>query len=460
MKHVISKAVALMLCCFMIIGFAACDRTKNPDPTEKPANTAETTEPATENPTEVPSDPTEEPTKPPEDPTEPPENPTPEPVAEVTKPEDFSMDVVNYLISNGYAGKSFIMSPTSFRAALCLAIAGADGETKDQLLKSAGFDTIEEASTWYASLLDKIKEFEIEHNDSLEYYEEAPDRAFQIANAVWNNSSISKDFKDTYVEYVKEHYDAEAKSSPKETITDDVNEWCEEKTNGMIKKAAPDLSECTAALINALYVKNTWIEPFFEGATQKDVFHCVGGKTTEVEFMNRTDYMRYYKDSQTQLVVLPLFGGMDFICVIGSTEGINEKLANLETAKVHVMIPKLDITSRFENSELVNYLHDRGVVLPFTDSADFSEMKEDGSEPWYIDDIMQVAKIKTDEHGLEAAAVTIISVKAAGIEVNVEPEEFIANVPFFFMITSGDYTTGNHEVLFFGQMAGTIDNAE
>ena len=448
MKHVISKAVALMLCCFMIIGFAACDPKAAPTKPDHPVETADPGELGTANPTDPAPAQIQEPTQ---EPTQEPEK----------QSEGFSMNVVNYLIENGYASKSFIMSPTSFRAALCLAIAGAKGDTQSQLLKAAGFDSIEEANTWYTGVLDRIAYFNEQNERDVESYEsfgeKAPERAFQIANAVWNNSSVSCEFKESYLEYVKEHYDAEAHSSPKDTITADVNKWCEEKTNGMIKNAASDLSESASALINALYVKNSWYESFFEGATEKDIFRCVGGVEKEMDFMNQTNHYSYYADAETQIVAIPMFGDMDFICVIGRTEGISEKLKALDNAKVHIKIPKLDITSRFENSELVKYLSNAGVDLALDGArADFSEMSAGGSEePWYIDDIMQVAKIKTDENGLEAAAVTIISVKAAGMPIEEEPiEEFIANVPFSFMITSGNYKTDDCEILFYGQMTG------
>ena len=72
--------------------------------------------------------------------------------------------------------------------------------------------------------------------------------------------------------------------------------------------------------------------------------------------------------------------------------------------------------------------------------------------PWFIDDIIQKTKIKTDEDGIEAAAVTAIEVKATGFMEpdQSKPKEFIADHPFSFYIYSGLWNE-NPEMLFYGQ---------
>ena len=104
-------------------------------------------------------------------------------------------------------------------------------------------------------------------------------------------------------------------------------------------------------------------------------------------------------------------------------------------------IPKLDTESSFGREALVQYLMDRGAVDAFdVDTADFSRM---ANYPWFISDILQKAKIKTDEEGLEAAAVTMVMIVAGAL---LEPEEpqyrvFHANEPFrYYMVTTQTQT--------------------
>ena len=70
--------------------------------------------------------------------------PTPEIVeegTEIKEPEqvmynrenyDFENALIKFLDTNGYEKENYMVSPTSFRAALALAVSGADTETKEQ----------------------------------------------------------------------------------------------------------------------------------------------------------------------------------------------------------------------------------------------------------------------------------------------------------------------------------------
>ena len=70
--------------------------------------------------------------------------------------------------------------------------------------------------------------------------------------------------------------------------------------------------------------------------------------------------------------------------------------------------------------------------------------------PVYVSDIIQKTRIKLDEEGVEAAAVTaLIMPTSAPVEMN-QPAEFIADQPFSFYI----YTTCNDTtaILFAGEI--------
>ena len=108
-------------------------------------------------------------------------------------------------------------------------------------------------------------------------------------------------------------------------------------------------------------------------------------------------------------------------------------------ADVDLWLPKLDTESTFGMETLIQYLIDRGAMDAFdANRADFSRMAD---YPWYISDILQKARIKTDEEGLEAAAVTMIAMPLGTAPKWEEPQyrEFHANVPFrYYIITDSD----------------------
>ena len=72
-----------------------------------------------------------------------------------------------------------------------------------------------------------------------------------------------------------------------------------------------------------------------------------------------------------------------------------------------------------------------------------------------MDDIIQKAKIKLDETGIEAAAVTAIMVKDGAVFDPNEPVVFRADRPFHFFIRTGESAWANESgvVMFAGRLA-------
>lgn len=172
-----------------------------------------------------------------------------------------------------WAGKSYMASPASFRAALCLLIEGAGGDTLDGLLKAAWFGSVDDARAWYARLLEHQASFreQAEAIDGMaaRYMEDFGEgdlgvsvdvegggsgsgMAFDIANGIWDNLDKPGSFTKAYADSVSGRYGAAAKSSKAGDITKDVNGWCDEATNGMIPSISDDLSGSSSVLANEI----------------------------------------------------------------------------------------------------------------------------------------------------------------------------------------------------------------
>ncbi len=376
----------------------------------------------------------------------------------------FNADLRAYFKENGFGSENYVFSPLSLKAALCLAIEGANGLTREELIRAAGFQSYEDVLKWYVSVLEKTDRFLEDLNRENERLEREKqympedlfsyaDRSFSVANSVWNNRDVSGPFLDSYRERVGDQYQADVKESSKKTITDDVNAWVNEKTNGMIPRIADDLSTSAAILANALYLRTSWVDSFSEYETRKDSFTCFDGSVSEKDFMESERHIMYYEDGETQIAVLPMDGDIHYVMVLGSSDSLPEKLQKTGTELVHLRFPKLDIESTFGKEDLIGFLSARGARLAFDKNlADFSAMADTSKQPWYIDDIVQKAKIKTDEEGLEASAATVIMVMAGGafLEEPEQPKEFIADRPFEFFVFSELYGD-QPEILFCGQ---------
>lgn len=373
---------------------------------------------------------------------------------------NFDADFLSY-VKSGRAEENYVVSPLSFRAALVLAAEGANAETRSQLLGAMGFASTEEMAAWFGSVRESVAKFDEWFGtqeqlaaEEAQYYPpgeapEMPDHAYQVLDSVWNNTSTYGDFLPAYVQSVRENYGAEAGSAPADQITDTVNGWCNEATAGLIPQISDDLSDCAAVLANAVYLKSSWVDEFSEYLTEPEDFTDIHGNTTSRDMMKKQDSYRFYQDQDTKLVSIPLNGGLSFVAVLGDDSCWMEQYAAAEYTDVDLWLPKLDTESSFGKDTLIEYLKDRGAANAFdSELADFSRMAD---YPWYISDILQKAKIKTDEEGLEAAAVTIVMMAEGAALITEEPQyqEFHATEPFqYYIVTT---TTETPLVVFAGQ---------
>ena len=357
--------------------------------------------------------------------------------------------------------ENYIVSPLSFRAALILAVEGANASTRAQLLSAMGFASEDEMARWYAAVKESVDFFDRWGSrqrqiaeEEAQYYPpgeapEVPVHAYRVLNSVWNNTDRFGAFLPDYISSIAEHYDATANSVPADQITDAVNHWCDEATAGLIPNISNDLSGCAAALVNAVYLKSSWVDEFSKYMTEPEDFTDINGNVTRRDMMKAKGRYRFFEGRGTKLVSIPLNGGLSFVAVLGDA---SDWLADYDAAEytdVDLWIPKLDTESSFGRKALVQFLMDRGAVDAFdAGTADFSRMAD---YSWYISDILQKAKIKTDEEGLEAAAVTMVMMVEGALLEPEEPQyrEFHATEPFrYFIVTT---TTQTPLVVFAGQ---------
>ena len=88
-----------------------------------------------------------------------------------------------------------------------------------------------------------------------------------------------------------------------------------------------------------------------------------------------------------------------------------------------------------------------GMTDAFLEVADFSGFC---NVPVYIGKMLQSTRIKVDEEGSEAAAVTVIDVAVTAVEPEPRLVPFYATRPFLYVIS--EQSTG--AVFFIGQYAG------
>ena len=358
---------------------------------------------------------------------------------------DFDAALIEYLQKNGWGDKSFTVSPLSFKAALALAAEGAAGQTQEELLSALGFDSLAALERWYESVLQGVDSFAA---FSKGYGVSEPgDAAYRVVNSVWRNSDMRGSLRPSYQERVQSSFRAEAAEAPGAALAGRVNGWIDEQTEGMIPAVADDLSDVTAVLVNAVYLRTAWERPFSELGER--LFTTASGARVRKDFLGRTGEWRYYEDESCQLVELRLQGGVQLVLVLGDGSELSRKLSEASYELVEVWLPKFEVESSFDHEELVDFLRAQECRQMFTWAADFDPMF---TESVYVSDILQKARVHLDEDGMEAAAATVIETAPTSAEDPEQPPEpklFHADRPFAFYLCRQD---AGRELLFYGQI--------
>ncbi len=363
-------------------------------------------------------------------------------ISDAMKEDGFDTRLMKYFSEN--TDGNYMISPLSLRYCLGLITAGAAGETKDELLSALGVESLAEW-TGYCSVFNGFaKQFS------------AAGGKLSLANSVWLNENFDGEFTDSYSRYVSANYGAEHYLFNADNAAEKINLWADKKTNGMIKKIVPDdyvAENLAVALMNALYVKDKWVNPFLGIQTREGDFTTADGTKVKKDFMHQESRFKYYEDEKTKVVILPLEGGVSMAYVLGDTEGIGEKISACKEERVALKIPKIDLETSFDKKEIKKFLNENGVRSAFDmTAADFSEMirYDNDGERLYLEDIIQKTRLKTDESGLEAAAVTMGEITMGTAADIPEPKKFSADRPFSFYIytTCGDTTA----IMFAGEI--------
>ena len=334
--------------------------------------------------------------------------------------------------------KNLLFSPTSIKAALAMAYEGANSETQMEFEKVFGFD---EENTAFLDQISQLKE------------------SAEISNSVW----ILEEFEilQSYIDTLESRFNAPPSltdfyNQPEESA-EKINKWIEESTKGMITKMlTPDqVKTFKMALVNAIYFKQDWQIPFDDKKTFEKDFHNLNGTTTSVEMMRSLEYYRAFDGANEKVIELPYSDNKTSMIVVLpnsmndyelNEEKFNTLTASLYSRKVSLELPKFTFdTPTFELKEMLEQM---GLKIAFTDSADFSGMRE--QKDLKIGTVLHKAKIIVNEKGTEAAAATVIGMIATNTSVSqpIPIMQFQADKPFYYFIR--DNATG--ALLFMGKM--------
>jgi serpin B len=385
----------------------------------------------------------------------------------------FTLNFLKTVNETDQSGKSFIYSPLSITYVLGMVNDAAIGQTEQELEQTLGFHEggIQAVNEYCKNLIDNLPK--VDEKVTL-----------NIANAIFVNKNIAT-LKAQYQQDMLNYYDAKAEDldfNATETLGH-INDWCKEKTKDMIPTILDKVNPAAVSyLLNAIYFKADWASKFDQKNTKEETFTTENG-STKMPLMHQDVLINYVKNDIFSAVNIPYGNGMWNMTVLLPEEGkttndiinhlaafgingiegafceIEDGIATMKAVsfspyEVNLKLPRYETSSDTDqiDGKLIGLLQKMGIHLAFdSDFAEIPNMCEDGGV--YISMMRQKAKIKVNEEGSEAAAVTI----AEGFyTINIsEPVSypkatFHANRPFVYVIREAS----SGVILFAGRFTG------
>lgn len=356
--------------------------------------------------------------------------------------DEFDEALIEYLNSNGYYYSNFVISPASFRASVCLAAAGAEGNTRTEIVSAAGFSGIDELNLWHKRYQNAAARYSGDSDNDI---------SFSMAASIWNNEDLIGDFTDSYRTRVQERYSSDAYVCAADELTEEINGWVSGKTGGMIPYITEDVYGASSVLVSSLYMQTLWKDDLFGSVSSEGVFSDINGSESTMGFIEQTGEFYYAEENGTKILVIPLKDNASLVCFTGNRTDMFDKMTALEKETVHVVLPKFEMGSVFDASDLLNFLITRGVnEALYGPTANYYNMCTDSD--WFLQEIMQTSKISVGEKGTHTDDASLPSESVSDKAV----KEFTADSPFSYAVFS-DLGTPNQQMLLYGQMMTSDD---
>lgn len=344
---------------------------------------------------------------------------------------------------------NIFISPVSVAIALDIVYNGASGKTQQAIAQSLELQQIS---------LQEINQANATLNTTLKALD--PNVQLSMANSLW--AKEGEPFKPEFIHNIQDFYQVDIKqlNFDHPTAPSIINNWVKQSTNGKIDKIIERIDSSTVfLLLNAIYFKGNWAEPFAKQATVRRPFTLPNGTQKQHPMMHqpKLGYFPYYENAMFQAISLPYGEGRlsmylflphqkislkTFYSQLNAEnwqEWMNQFIPAVEG--INLSLPRFKVKYAIELKDTLKAL---GMEIAFGKEANFSAMT--ASSLW-LDQVKHKTFVEVNEEGTEAAAVTQVGGVRSG------PIEMTVNRPFFFAIR--DNQTGT--LLFMGSIVEPQD---
>jgi serpin B len=335
-----------------------------------------------------------------------------------------------------------VLSPVSAALNLSMALNGADGQTRQEMLAALSLSGSElgAINTANAQLIKVIRT-------------PAKSITLSVADSLWVDSRRAA-LRPDYVKQTQAWYDAEMTdvdfSSPSAATR--INSWASKETHARISKVIDRIDPADLALLlNAVYFKGQWAHKFDQAQTQQRDFTLAGGSVKQVPRMAQSGRFDYFETPEMQAIRLS-FGEGDLVMEVflpAKSSSLGALEAQLTPAhwaawqaqyaprSGKIALPRFELKSNYRLNEPLQSLgitrafHPEGAQLTGMVSSAPGQPR---AERFFISSVLQSTYWKVDEEGSEAAAVTTTGIRATAVARPEQPFQMIIDRPFFCAI--------------------------
>ncbi|XP_021588820.3 serpin B9-like [Ictidomys tridecemlineatus] len=332
--------------------------------------------------------------------------------------------------------QNVFFSPLSISSALAMVLLGAKGNTKVQMAQALSLNTEEDIHKNFQMLLTQVNK---------------PGSKYLLTTANRLFGEKTCDFLSTFKESCLQFYHAELEllsfAEATEESREHVNSWVSKETKGKIQVLLPPNSideQARLVLVNAIYFKGTWDEPFNKTCTCEMPFKINQKEEIPVQMMCQETYFNigYVNEVHTQVLELPYVGKELSMIILLPDDGVDlssvehnltfekfiawTKAASMKNIDVEVLLPRFKLQEDYDMKSVLQHL---GMVDAFQQGqADFSAMSTETD--LCLSKVVHKSVVEVNEEGTEAAAVTGEEMDNCSAYLR----RFRADHPFLFFI--------------------------
>jgi len=326
----------------------------------------------------------------------------------------FAIKIMKEIYANNDQN-SLNFSPFSLNLALAVTSNGAEGRTRDEMLKILEYQDLD------------LNEVNRSNKIAVDLLNETlPEIKLNIAQSIWVDHQLK--LKEEFLEMNKGSYLADLMYLDlRDPLAPDfMNRWIFENTDNQIFSMVDNIDpDIIMYLLSTIYFKGKWAVQFKKEYSQPHMFISRDRSEKELIFMKtKSDEISFIEEKGFKAIGLP-YGNGDismYFFLPDETSHIDLFIQNLNsvnwenwmegftTQEVVVVIPRVKLDSDITFNTILQKI---GIKKAFTEQADFSGMIEGKA---FISEVKQKSFIEFTEQGTEAAAADIVVFKKGGCE--------------------------------------------